>query len=64
MDFSLTEKNWRELLRELHDDEGATVTVEWMMVITVALLVLGALYHLAIWAMNSTAETVKDIQGD
>ncbi|GHV18927.1 hypothetical protein AGMMS49959_02160 [Planctomycetales bacterium] len=63
MDFSLTAKHLRELLRELHDDEGATVTVEWMMVIIVALIVLGVIYKLAMWAMNSTADTVSSIEG-
>lgn len=55
---------WRHLARRLHRDEGATVTVEWMMVFTVALTVLVAIYYLARWAMRSTANQVEEITKD
>ena len=54
----------RYLARRLHRDEGATVTVEWMMVFTVALTVLIAIYYLARWAMKSTSDQVTEITKD
>ena len=54
----------RCLARRLHRDEGATVTVEWMMVFTVALTVLVAIWYLARWAMQSTEKQVEEITKD
>lgn len=54
----------RHFARRLHRDEGATVTVEWMMVFSVALTVLVAIYYLARWAMRSTEQQVEEITKD
>ena len=40
-----------------------TGTVEWVMLITVALVVLTAIYYFAQWAMSQTASSVKKVEG-
>ena len=40
------------------------MTVEWMMVFTVALTVLVAIYYLARWAMRNTEQQVEEITKD
>lgn len=43
--------------------QQGTGTVEWVMLITVALVVLTAIYQFAQWAMSSTADTVQKVEG-
>lgn len=40
-----------------------TGTVEWVMLITVALVVLTAIYYFAQWAMSQTSSSVKKVEG-
>ena len=57
-------KYCKKLLKSLHKDEDATGTVEWMMLITVALTVLVAIYYVVRWAMQNTSDAVKSVEGN
>ena len=54
----------KRFIRELHEDETAPSTVEWMMLITVALVVLVAIYYVARWAISSTEDAAKKVEGE
>ncbi|MHC4887667.1 MAG: hypothetical protein ACYTGH_21520 [Planctomycetota bacterium] len=54
----------KALLQRLHRDEKGTGTVEWMLLITVALVVLVAIYYFVQWAMEGTAEAAKSVEGE
>lgn len=43
--------------------QRGTGTVEWVMLITVALVVLTAIYYFAQWAMSQTESSVKKVEG-
>jgi uncharacterized protein (UPF0333 family) len=43
--------------------ERATVSVEWVLVLIVALVVLAGIYYISGWAMDDTKSTIKVITG-
>ncbi|MHC4871442.1 MAG: hypothetical protein ACYTFY_06330 [Planctomycetota bacterium] len=57
-------EEYKELLKRLHRDENATGTVEWMMLITVALTVLVVIYYFVRWAMEGTKEAAEAVEGE
>ncbi len=54
----------KKLLGRWHSDDKAIETVEWMLLITVALVLLGVIYQFSTWAIKQTSDAVKTIEGD
>ena len=54
----------KKFLQRLHLDTRAIETVEWLLLITVSLVILGVIYQFAQWAITSTSDTVKKIEGE
>ena len=54
--------NLKKFVKQLHQDESAPEVVEWMMLITVALLVMSAVYYISRWAIKSTGEAVQKVK--
>lgn len=53
--------NLRRFCKRLHHDERATVSVEWMLVISVALIVLAGVYYVCSWAVDSTSDAIDKV---
>lgn len=54
----------REFVRELHEDESGPNTVEWILLVIVALLVLLAIFFMAQWAINKFNEKKGKVESD
>ncbi|MDR0868619.1 MAG: hypothetical protein LBP75_09165 [Planctomycetota bacterium] len=54
-------KKMRNFAKKLHDDESAPGTVEWVLLVIVALIVMVAIYYVARWVLQSGAEEAKDV---
>lgn len=48
-------------LRRLHEDESGPNTVEWVLLIVVALVVLIAIYAFIMWASEGMSEKAKEM---
>ncbi len=57
-------KYFKKLLGRWQADDKAIETVEWIMLIAVALVLLGAIYQFSTWAINQTGDAVKIIEGE
>lgn len=57
-------KAMKRLMLELHEDEDATGTIEWMLLIVVALVVLAVIYYFVRWAIKGTADAAKAVEGE
>ena len=55
-------KKAKQFVRELHEDETGPGTVEWMLLVTVALVVLVAIYYVAQWAITQTGEAARKVE--
>lgn len=55
-------KKAKQFFGRLHEDETGPGTVEWMLLVTVALVVLVAIYYVAQWAINQTGEAAKAVE--
>ena len=55
-------KKAKQFVRELHEDETGPGTVEWMLLVTVALVVLVAIYYVAQWAITQTGDAAKQVE--
>ena len=49
---------------ELDEDEQATGTIEWVMLIIVALIVLAVIYYFVQWAIQGTADAAAEVEGE
>lgn len=54
----------KKLLRELHEDESGPNTVEWILLVIVALLVLIAIFYMAQWAIDKFNEKKDKVEGN
>lgn len=54
----------KKLLRRLHRDEKATGTIEWMLLIVVALVVLAVIYYFVRWAIQGTSNAAQSVEGE
>ena len=52
----------KKLFSRLHLDTKAIETVEWLLLISVSLLILGVIYQFAEWAITSTSDAVKQVE--
>ena len=52
----------RRFAIRLHRDESGPNTVEWVLLIVVALLVLISIYFLANWAIDKMGESKKKLE--
>ena len=55
-------KKAKRFVRELHEDETGPGTVEWMLLVTVALIILVAIYYVAQWAITQTGDAAKKVE--
>ena len=49
---------------ELHEDESGPNTVEWVLLIRIALIILAVLIELVAWAINKMNEKAQNINED
>ena len=54
----------RRLFKELHEDESGPNTVEWILLVIVALLVLVAIFYMAQWAIDKFNEKKGKVEGN
>ncbi len=57
-------KYFKKLLGRWQADDKAIETVEWIMLIAVAMVLLGVIYQFSTWAINQTSDAVKIIEGE
>lgn len=57
-------KYFKKLLGRWQADDKAIETVEWIMLIAVAMVLLGVIYQFSTWAINQTSDAVKVIEGE
>ncbi len=57
-------KYFKKLLGRWKADDKAIETVEWIMLIAVAMVLLGVIYQFSTWAINQTSDAVKIIEGE
>ena len=49
---------------KLHKDESAPTTVEWVLLIIVALIIMAAIYMFVTWAIEELGTAASDVQGE
>ncbi len=54
----------RKFLKRLHADETGPNTVEWILLVIVALLVLLAIFLIAQWAIDQFTSKQQTVEGD
>ncbi|MBP5233266.1 MAG: hypothetical protein J6333_07650 [Planctomycetes bacterium] len=52
----------KNFLRRLDEDESAPNTVEWVLLVIVALIILVAIWFIARWAMQKGDTGAQDVQ--
>lgn len=60
--FSICRKP-RKLLKDLHNDESGPGTVEWVMMVIVALIIMAVIYFIAQWVMEGGAKEASVVEG-
>ncbi|GHS90907.1 hypothetical protein FACS1894139_05110 [Planctomycetales bacterium] len=58
--MELTNK-MRNFAKKLHDDESAPGTVEWVLLVIVALIVMVAIYYIAQWVLGGGAQEAQEV---
>ena len=51
----------RQFVRRLHEDESAPSTVEWLLLLIVALVVLVGIYHVVAWVGEGTRKEAENM---
>lgn len=54
----------RKFLKKFHEDESGPNTVEWILLVIVALLVLLAIFLIAQWAIDQFTSKQQTVEGD
>ncbi len=54
----------RNFFKELHEDESGPNTVEWILLVIVALLVLVAIFYMAQWAIDKFNDKKGAVEGN
>ena len=54
-------KTPKRFLRSLHRDESAPNTVEWVLLVIVALIIMTAIYFIAQWVLGGGAAEAKKV---
>jgi len=54
----------KQLFKDLHEDESGPNTVEWVLLVIVALLVLLAIFLMAQWAIDQFTSKQKKVEAD
>ncbi|MHC4887668.1 MAG: hypothetical protein ACYTGH_21525 [Planctomycetota bacterium] len=54
-------KKTRNFFKALHNDESAPGTVEWILIVIVALIVMTAIYFIAQWVLEGGAKEASDV---
>ena len=54
-------KRTRDFFKRLHADETGPNTVEWILLIIVALIVMAAIYFIAQWVLKGGAEEAETV---
>lgn len=54
----------KQFFTELHEDETGPNTVEWVLLVIVALLVLLAIFLMAQWAIDKFTDKQKKVETD
>ena len=54
----------RKFLRELHEDESGPNTVEWILLIIIALILVVVIYIFANWAIEKFQNKADQVQTD
>lgn len=57
-------KRTKQFFVDLHEDESGPNTVEWVLLIIVALLVLIAIFLMAQWAIDQFTAKQKKVESD
>lgn len=53
----------RNFFRKLHKDESGPGTVEWVMMVIVALIIMAVIYFIAQWVMEGGTKEAKVVEG-
>lgn len=48
---------------KLHKDESAPTTVEWVLLIIVALIIMAAIYMFVSWAIEQLGDATEGVEG-
>jgi len=60
----LSKAKMRSFLKELHEDESGPNTVEWILLIIIALILVVVIFIFANWAIDRFQNKAQQVQDD
>ncbi len=54
----------KKFFKALHEDESAPGTVEWVLMVIVALIIMAVIYYIAQWVIEGGSDEAKNVDSE